>query len=124
VEPTNSLSIGGAKTPRHRLWLACFSLIVTCAGFSAIHGQVADLYHDDGIYAAVAKSLAEGGGYRIAGLPTNSAQTEYPFLYSPSFGNWIRNFRKIIPANSVQRRLSGFIFTISFVLLHPERFKR
>jgi hypothetical protein len=24
---------------------------------------------------------AEGEGYRIAGLPTNSAQAEYPFLY-------------------------------------------
>ena len=56
---------------RSRLWLAGFSLIVAWASFSAIHGQVAGLYHDDGIYAAVAKSLAEGQGYRIASLPTN-----------------------------------------------------
>jgi hypothetical protein len=55
---------------------------VALASSTAIHEQVAGLYHDDGLYAAVAKSLAEGGGYRIAGLPTNSAQTEYPFLYS------------------------------------------
>lgn len=40
------------------------------------------LYHDDGIYAAVAESLAAGEGYRIASLPTNLAQTKYPFLYS------------------------------------------
>jgi hypothetical protein len=43
---------------------------------------VAGLYHDDDIYAAVANSLAEGKGYRIASLPANPAQTKYPFLYS------------------------------------------
>ena len=70
------------ELPRYRLWLAGFSLIVAWAGFSATHGQVAGLYHDDGIYAAVAKSLAAGEGYSIASLPTSPAQTKYPFLYS------------------------------------------
>ena len=68
--------------PRYRLWLAGFSLIVAGAGLSAIHGQAAGLYHDDGIYVAVAKSLVEGEGYRNGSLPTNPAQTKYPFLYS------------------------------------------
>jgi hypothetical protein len=56
--------------------------MVAWAGFNAILGQVAGLYHDDGIYPAFAKSLAEGEGYNIASLPTMAAQTKYPFLYS------------------------------------------
>ena len=40
------------------------------------------LFHDDGIYAVVAKSLSEGNGYRIISLPGEPYQTKYPFLYS------------------------------------------
>jgi len=38
-------------------------------------------YHDDGIYWVTAKSLAEGGGYRIVSLPGQPYQTKYPPLY-------------------------------------------
>ncbi len=38
-------------------------------------------FHDDGIYWASAKSLAEGGGYRIASLPGQPFQTKYPPLF-------------------------------------------
>ena len=38
-------------------------------------------YHDDGIYWVSAKSLAEGGGYRIPSLPADPYQTKYPPLY-------------------------------------------
>ncbi len=40
------------------------------------------LFHDDGIYAVVAKALSEGNGYRIISLPGDPYQTKYPFLYS------------------------------------------
>src|SRR5215467_20398 len=36
------------------------------------------LHHDDTIYLASAKSLAEGHGYRIASLPGEPFQTKYP----------------------------------------------
>lgn len=36
------------------------------------------IYHDDGLYYVTAKSLAEGGGHRIASLPEAPAQTKYP----------------------------------------------
>ncbi len=39
-------------------------------------------FHDDGLYYAGAKSLAEGHGYRIVNLPGEPAQTKYPPLYS------------------------------------------
>src|SRR5690348_239945 len=37
--------------------------------------------HDDSLYFVSAKSLAEGGGYRIESLPGEPAQTKYPPLY-------------------------------------------
>lgn len=39
-------------------------------------------YHDDGIYAVCAKSLAEGHGYRILSLPGEPFQTKYPPLFA------------------------------------------
>lgn len=38
-------------------------------------------YHDDAIYLVSAKSIAEGGGYRIASLPEQPYQTKYPPLW-------------------------------------------
>jgi hypothetical protein len=37
--------------------------------------------HDEGLYYVSAKSLADGGGYRIESLPGEPAQTKYPPLY-------------------------------------------
>src|SRR5665213_3515165 len=37
--------------------------------------------HDDSLYFVSAKSLADGGGYRIESLPGEPAQTKYPPLY-------------------------------------------
>jgi hypothetical protein len=42
---------------------------------------VVGVYHDDGIYVATAKALAEGKGYRLINLPGEPPQTKYPFLY-------------------------------------------
>ena len=39
------------------------------------------VYHDDGIYVATAKALAEGRGYRLINLPGEPPQTKYPFLF-------------------------------------------
>ena len=40
------------------------------------------LFHDDGIYTVLAKSIYQGEGYRINSLPGQPAETKYPFLYS------------------------------------------
>ena len=37
--------------------------------------------HDDSLYYISAKSLADGGGYRIESLPGEPSQTKYPPLY-------------------------------------------
>ena len=43
-----------------------------------VHPTLAGAYHDDGIYLATARSLAEGTGYRQIQLPTEPWQTKYP----------------------------------------------
>jgi hypothetical protein len=57
-------------------------LLVGAAAFLGLNPHILGLFHDDGIYTVVAKSLAEGHGYRILSLPSAPAQTKYPFLYS------------------------------------------
>lgn len=43
--------------------------------------RAAGLFHDDGIYIAAGRSLAEGGGYRVPSLPGAPWQTKYPVLF-------------------------------------------
>lgn len=63
----------------------CAIILGLLLGGAAIWGankQVLGLFHDDGIYAVVAKAVYQGEGYRIISLPTSPPQTKYPFLYS------------------------------------------
>ena len=54
-------------------------VVVLAAHLSNPH--ITGLYHDDGIYIATAKSLAETGSYRLIDLPGSPLQTKYPPLY-------------------------------------------
>jgi len=63
-------------------WVIFFGLLVGGASYWSSNKEALGLFHDDGIYAVVAKSLSEGSGYRIISLPTAPDQTKYPFLYS------------------------------------------
>ena len=67
-------------------------------GFWMIDREVLGLFHDDGIYAVIAKSISEGNGYRIASLPNSAFQTKYPFVYSYLL-SWIWTFRPAFPEN-------------------------
>jgi hypothetical protein len=57
------------------------SLFVGWAYWTALHAPAVGMFHDDGIYAVTAKSLATGSGYRITSLPTEIAQTKSPILF-------------------------------------------
>jgi len=63
-------------------WVILFGLLVGGASYWSSNKEVLGLFHDDGIYAVVAKSLSDGSGYRIISLPTAPDQTKYPFFYS------------------------------------------
>ncbi len=49
----------------------------------ALHltGALVGVFYDDGIYLALAKSLAEGHGYHLLYLPGQPGAVHYPFLY-------------------------------------------
>jgi hypothetical protein len=91
----SSLIDGRVALPRYRLWLVSLYLLVIWAGFTAINGQVAGLYHDDGIYVAVAKSLAEKESSITQSLPANTAQAYTACSSALSLESSIRNSRQI-----------------------------
>ena len=56
------------------------------------------VFYDDGIYLALAKSLAEGHGYRLLYLPGAPGAVHYPFLY-PAFLAALWRLSPAFPAN-------------------------
>jgi hypothetical protein len=66
--------------------LACLFLLMSLAPSAVFLWRHSDLprfgdLHDDSIYYVSAKSLADGGGYRVESLPGEPSQTKYPPLY-------------------------------------------
>jgi hypothetical protein len=66
--------------------LACLFLLLSLAPSAAFLWRHSDLpsfgdLHDDSLYYVSAKSLADGGGYRVESLPGEPSQTKYPPLY-------------------------------------------
>ena len=58
--------------------------MVTAAVLLATPDALVGVFYDDGIYAALARSLAEGGGYRVPYLPGQPPAVHYPPGY-PAF---------------------------------------
>jgi 4-amino-4-deoxy-L-arabinose transferase-like glycosyltransferase len=66
--------------------LACVLVLLSLAPSALFLWRHRDLpgfgdLHDDALYYVSAKSLADGGGYRIESLPGEPSQTKYPPLY-------------------------------------------
>jgi len=62
-------------------WAAAAGLVVAAVVAANLTGALAGVFYDDGIYVALAKSLAEGHGFRLLYLPGQPAAVRYPFLY-------------------------------------------
>jgi hypothetical protein len=63
-----------------------FALLALCLALGAVAVTtltpgIVGLFHDDGLYVASAKALAERGEYRLLSLPGQPIQTKYPPLY-------------------------------------------
>jgi diacylglycerol kinase len=90
-------------------------LVLGAAAFWGTNKQVIGLFHDDGIYTVVAKSLYQGGGYRIVSLPTSPPQTKYPFFYSYLL-SWIWAVDPAFPQNiAILKTLNIAILVAIFV---------
>ena len=55
--------------------------VVLVTGYLRMAEGVCGVIHDDAIYVSTAKSLADGDGYRMMGVPGTPNQTKYPILY-------------------------------------------
>jgi hypothetical protein len=63
-----------------RLPLA-LAVVIATAGILVANNRIAGIYHDDGIYLASARSIAEDGSYRLIDVPGSPVATKYPPLY-------------------------------------------
>ena len=60
---------------------ALLALVVGTAAWYAATPYVVGVFHDDGVYALLAKAIAEGRGFHYLQLPGAPAATHYPPLY-------------------------------------------
>ena len=66
------------------------------------------VFYDDGIYVALAKSLASGDGYHLAYLPSTPAAVHYPFAY-PAFLAALWKLGPAFPGNVPLMRVANAI---------------
>ncbi len=66
---------------RDASWAAAAGLAVAAVVAVQLTGAMAGVFYDDGVYVALARSLAEGHGYHLLYLPGQPAAVHYPFLY-------------------------------------------
>lgn len=100
---------------RKKDFLLVVLLSVVFCGLSLrrINDGIIGLFHDDGIYAVLAKALSEGIGYRLISLPSTPFQLKYPFIY-PYLLSWAWWLNPSFPANSFLLKVTnvGLFFVI------------
>jgi len=128
VEATDArtavMSLARRLARRHRFLVVAFLLALGLSFYGHVTLTVPlGLFHDDGIYAATAKSLAEGHGYRIPSVPGFPAQTKYPILY-PLLIAGVWKLAPTFPDNVDALRLVSALATVCFLVgsahLHRE----
>lgn len=114
-----SESILSIKTKEHFFTapVVIVALLLGAVAFWGADKQTLGLFHDDGIYAVVAKALAEGDGYRVVSLPGAPAQTKYPFLFSFLISLLWRTTRGLY-GNRVPYSWAGFEETFAWIREH------
>ena len=108
-----------------RFWAAAvfIGLLLAVAAFWGAKRDAFGLFHDDGVYTVVAKSLAQGDGYRIISLPGAPAQTKYPFLYSFLL-SWFWRAAPDFPANIVALKALNIAVLLGIFFLAAGFYRR
>lgn len=109
----------GGLRPRTLLALG-IGLVVALLALRGMVPAGAGVYYDDGIYLALAESLAEGGGYGYANLPGDVPGVKYPPLYPAVLAAAM----KLLPAypdnlgflKSLNALLMGLAAALSFLV--------
>ncbi len=76
----NEAPVSETELPKaaHVLLAIGLFLVLAIPYYRAVSTPAVGLFHDDGVYAVTARSLAEGHGYRLTNLPGEPPQTKYP----------------------------------------------
>ena len=98
------------------LWAAAAGLLVAAVTAALTpYGALVGGFYDDGIYLALARGVAEGGGYRLPFLPGAPPGVHYPPLYpgllAAIWGAWPG-----FPANLVAMRAANAVLLGGFVV--------
>ena len=97
-------------------------LLVFAVAVWAAKPYAVGVFHDDGVYAILAKSLATGQGYRYLHLPGAPAATHYPPGY-PIFLSLLWRISPSFPGN-VRLLLLANAALLAVAALSLERFTR
>ena len=105
-------------SPRFAIAAIVLGLLLGAAAIWGANKQALGLFHDDGIYAVVAKAISQGDGYRIISLPSAPPQTKYPFLYSYLL-SWLWSLNPAFPRNILLLKAFniGVLVAIFFVAI-------
>jgi len=108
-----------------RGWLIVVLLagVISVMAFKSMQADILGLFHDDGVYAVTAQSIAAGTGYRIISVPGAPAQTKYPVLY-PFLLSWIWSESPAFPANILLLKSVNAFSAFAVMLLSYSLFRR
>ncbi len=103
---------------RRAIYVGLLAVAVALGGLGVygMQPEISGQFHDDALYVAAAKSLAEGNGYRIGSLPTTPLQTKYPPLYS-HFLSWIWRLNPAFPDNLFWMKATSAVFLAAIAFL-------
>jgi hypothetical protein len=98
------------------MWMLAAALVVGGTIAAVMPGALVGVFYDDGIYLALAKSLAEGHGYHLLYLPGAPGGMHYPFGY-PAFLAALWKLWPHFPANVVLFRAANVVLMAIFAAL-------
>ncbi|HMA46591.1 MAG TPA: hypothetical protein VKP11_05235, partial [Frankiaceae bacterium] len=90
-------------------WAAAAGVVAAAVAAALMPWALVGVFYDDGIYTALARSLAEGHGYRLLYLPGAPAAVHYPPLY-PAFLALLWRAWPAFPDNVVLFRAANAAF--------------
>lgn len=94
-------------------WAAAAGLVAAAVAVALMPRALVGVFYDDGIYTALAKSLAEGHGYRLLYLPGAPAGVHYPPLY-PAVLAVLWRLWPSFPENVALFRVANAVFLGAF----------
>ena len=119
----SAATVDSTVSSRFTISAVIVGLLLGAAAIWGANKQALGLFHDDGIYAVVAKAVYQGDGYRIISLPVAPAQTKYPFLYSYLL-SWLWSVDPAFPGNIVVLKAFNAVVLVAIFFLAVRFYRR